>query len=294
MTPELAPELTPELTSELTWGRHYLMVEPNHFRVDYQINPYMNTAVQPDHEVALHQWRTLVSTIRELGGQVDVIPQLPHAPDMVYAMNLGLALCPPSGPTVVMSHMRHAERRMEAPAAARWFADRGFRVLTVGQEGVGPHLEAGDAFWYRDRLLVGHGPRTDELALKHLAETFDVEVVGFTINHPAMYHFDLIFCPLDSEHAIVAPAGLEPESARRLLDLVPEPLVITAEEATSTFAANSIVVGDTVVMPGPAPERVVNQLRTWGFGVVELDLSEFHKGGGSIRCMTNPIDVVIA
>ena len=33
---------------ELSWGRRYLMVEPNHFRVDYAINPYMDVQEQPD------------------------------------------------------------------------------------------------------------------------------------------------------------------------------------------------------------------------------------------------------
>ena len=33
---------------QLSWGRHYLMVEPDHFRVDYAINPYMDLADQPD------------------------------------------------------------------------------------------------------------------------------------------------------------------------------------------------------------------------------------------------------
>jgi hypothetical protein len=27
--------------------------------------------------------------------------------------------------------------------------------------------------------------------------------------------------------------------------------------------------------------------------VVEVDVSEFHKGGGSIRCLTNPVDVTL-
>jgi N-dimethylarginine dimethylaminohydrolase len=74
---------------------------------------------------------------------------------------------------------------------------------------------------------------------------------------------------------------------------VPEPLVLTDEEALSTFCANSIVVGRSVVMPAGAPERVVAQLRDWGFDVVEVDVSEFHKGGGSVRCLTNPVDVTL-
>jgi hypothetical protein len=47
-----------------------------------------------------------------------------------------------------------------------------------GQEGVGAYFEAGDAFPFADVLVVGFGPRTDELALKHLAVAFDVMVRG--------------------------------------------------------------------------------------------------------------------
>jgi len=43
-------------------------------------------------------------------------------------------------------------------------------------------------------------------------------------------------------------------------------------------------------MPG-CPDRVRAELEAAGFEVVVLDLSEFHKGGGSVRCLTNPVDV---
>ena len=108
-----------------------------------------------------------------------------------------------------------------------------------------------------------------------------------------MYHLDLAFCPLDDRRAIVCPAAFDDESAAALLALVPEPLVITEEEALTTFAANSIVIGSTVLMPAcdGANARIVAQLEEWGFEVVQLDVSQFHLGGGSIRCLTNPIDV---
>jgi N-dimethylarginine dimethylaminohydrolase len=77
------------------------------------------------------------------------------------------------------------------------------------------------------------------------------------------------------------------------MELVPEPLVLTDGEALTTFCANSIVVDGTVVMPAGAPERVTAQLVDWGFGVVEVDVSEFHKGGGSVRCLTNPVDITL-
>lgn len=76
-----------------------------------------------------------------------------------------------------------------------------------------------------------------------------------------------------------------------MLDLVPDPLVLTESEAM-TMCANSVVVGRTVVMPA-CPDRVRAQLEAWGFQVVLVDVGELHKGGGSVRCLTNPLDIVV-
>lgn len=277
----------------LAWGRHYVAVEPSHFRVEYAINPFMDPAVQPDPQVAMLQWHAMVRTLEDLGARVDVLSQRADAPDMVYAMNLGLGLVRADGtPHVVMSHMRFAERRMETQSAQPFFAERGWTTSYVGRDGVGAHLEAGDAFAFGDALVVGYGPRSEELALKHLAADLGVRVRGLRITHPGMYHLDLAFCPLDERRALVCPAALDGPSAQALLDLVPEPLVLSEEEALTTFCANSVVVGSTVVMPA-CPPRVRRQLEEWGFTVVIVDVAEFHKGGGSIRCLTNPVDVTI-
>ena len=282
---------------ELRWGRRYVMVRPDHFRVDYQINPFMDLAQQPDPTLTRAQWDGLVAAIRAAGGDVEVIEQRADAPDMVYAMNLGFVVEPAEGRFVtssaghvVLSHMRYAQRRMETSSAATWFAGRGFTTSYAGRDGVGAHLEAGDAFAWRDDLVVGYGPRTDELGLKVLATDLGVRVRGLRITHPGMYHLDLAFCPLDDRRAIVCPAAFDDESAAALLALVPEPLVITEEEALNTFAANSIVIGRTVLMPA-CPDGVRVRLEAWGFEVVLVDVAQFHLGGGSIRCLTNPIDV---
>ena len=281
--------------NELAWGTRYVAVDPTHFRVDYEINPFMDVAVQPDPDRAARQWRAMVAAIETAGGTVEVLEQRPDAPDMVYAMNLGLGLELPTaagglGHHVVMSHMRFPQRRMETGSAQQWFAARDFSTSYVGREGVGAHFEAGDAFPFGGDLVVGYGPRTDELGLKHLAIDLGVRVRGLRITHPGMYHLDLAFCPLDSTRALVCLEALDEASRAAVLALVPEPLVLTEEEALSTFAANSVVVGRTVIMPA-CPDRVRAQLEDWGFEVVVVDVSEFHKGGGSIRCLTNPIDL---
>lgn len=274
----------------LPWGSAYLMVEPDHFRVDYAINPYMDPADQPDPVRSRAQWLALVEALRSAGARVETLPQRADAPDMVYAMNLGLAVSDRHGAArAVMSHMRHPERRMETGTAGAWFEAAGFATTYVGRDGVGAHLEAGDVFPFRGELVAGYGPRTEELALKHLALELDVRVRGLRITHPGMYHLDLAFCPLDADRAIVCPDAFDAASAAALLELVPEPLVITEREAL-TFCANSVVVGSTLVMPA-CPDRVRARLEAWGFEVVLVDVGEFHKGGGSVRCLTNPLDI---
>jgi N-dimethylarginine dimethylaminohydrolase len=277
--------------SVLPWGWRYAVVRPDHFRVDYVINPYMDPRTQPDGRIARCQWDQLVGTLRRLGARVDVIGQRADAPDMVYAMNLGLAMSDDSGRRVLLSHMRHPQRRCETETAEAWFADAGFTPTYVGRAGVGAHLEAGDAFPFAGELVVGYGPRTERAALEQLAVEFDIPVRGLRITHPGMYHLDLAFCPLDSATALVCPAAFDEASARGLLAAVPDPIVLSEQESL-TFCANSIVVSRTVVMPA-CPGRVRRELELRGFAVQIVDVGEFHKGGGSVRCLTNPLDIVI-
>lgn len=269
----------------LGWGRRYLMVRPDHFRIDYVINPYMSTQDQPDPDRTMRQWESLRHAITDAGGTVEVLDQRPDSPDMVYAMNLGLAALPSR---VTVSHMRFEPRRKESVTAADWFSGHGFELSRTGGEGVGPHFESGDAFVFGDSLVVGYGPRTEADALKHLATEWDLRVRGLRIVHEGMYHLDLPFCPIDSTHALVYPPAFDAASQAELEGIVPEPIVLTDEEAFA-FSGNSIVVNDTVIMPSCSP-RLRQLLTDLGLDVVVLDLSEFHKGGGSVRCLTNPLD----
>ena len=69
---------------------------------------------------------------------------------------------------------------------------------------------------------------------------------------PRFYHIDLVFSPLDHRTALIAPTGLTKQGVRMLRRLVPDPIMLTDEEATS-FSANSIIVGDTVISPAASP-----------------------------------------
>lgn len=269
---------------QLPWGRRYLMCRPEHFRVEYAINPWMDVDAPLDAELALGQWDALVATLEGAGAAVERLGQRPDSPDMVYAMNYGFV----DDDHVVLSNFRHHQRRAETVDAEWWFGERGFRTTRLADAGTGA-FEAGDAFLFADHLVTAAGPRTDRSAHITLGAALGVPVAAVPVVHPALYHLDLSFCPLDRTKAIIAPSAWDARGRATMARLVPEPLVIDEEEAY-TFCANSVVVGDVVVMPRGVPPRVARRLERWGFTVATVDVSELHKGGGSIRCMTLPLD----
>src|SRR4051794_39076347 len=196
------------------------MCRPEHFRVEYAINPWMDVDAPVDADRALAQWDALVATLRGAGAQVETIDQLPEAPDMVYAMNYGLV----DGDHVAVTNFRYAERRAETAAAEQWFARRGLRTTRVSDSSAGA-FEAGDAFLVGDTVLVADGPRTDGATHSVLSRELGVRVASVPVVHPALYHLDLSLCPLDERRAIVAPAAWDAAGRRTVASLVPEPLV---------------------------------------------------------------------
>jgi N-dimethylarginine dimethylaminohydrolase len=88
---------------------------------------------------------------------------------------------------------------------------------------------------------------------------------------------------------MVVPGAFDVSGRRTLERLVPEPLLLEDVEAV-TFCANSLVVGDVVVMPA-CPPRVGRWLEGAGFDVAVVDTSEFMKAGGACRCLTLPLDI---
>lgn len=269
--------------SELTWGRAYLMCPPDHFDVTYAINPWMDTTVRVDRALAQRQWDSLVATLRAAGATVDALEPQRALPDMVFTANLGVM----DGDAFVPARMRHPERVGEPAHAAAWFRARGTRILGLPdgtvQEG------AGDALPMAGTLVAGHGARSTREAVDALAAAVDTPVLPVGLHDPRWYHIDITLAPLDDRRAIVFPDAWDREDRAAAMALVAEPLVLEEAEA-ARFMANSVVVGRTVVMPDCSP-RVGRQLEAWGFDVAVVDVGEFRKAGGAVRCLTLATDV---
>ncbi len=274
------------MTQDLTWGRRYLMCPPTHFDVTYAINPWMDVAVTVDRDLAQRQWDALVATLREAGAEVETLDPHPDLPDLVFTANLGLV----DGDTFVAARMRHPERRAEPAHAAGWFSDHGYAVRHLSEDVV--QEGAGDGLPFEGTLVTGYRTRSSASSYVDLARLTAAPILPVELVDERFYHVDIVFCPLDASCALFAPTKVDADGARLVKQLVPDPILLTDEEA-GAFSANAVVVGRTVVMPACSP-RLDGELRARGFTPVVVDVSEFLKAGGGPRCLTLALDVTLA
>lgn len=275
----------------LDWGRRFLVCRPLHFEVLYEINPWMHAEVRPDPERAMDQFDSLVATLGAAGAGIEFQDPVAHLPDLVFTANAGVV----NGGQFVPARFRHPQRQGETAHDVAWFCTHGWQVDSL-PDGV-VHEGAGDALAFSPDggsgpvLVCGYRSRSDVAAHAHLSRMTGARALAVELVDKRLYHLDLAFCPLDSRRAMVAPLGLDRYGLRVLEALVPEPLVLEDGEALA-FCANSVVVGDKVIMAS-CPVRVGRQLEAWGFSVVVCPVGEFLKAGGGCRCLTLALDVVL-
>jgi N-dimethylarginine dimethylaminohydrolase len=270
MTPT-APGATP---------RHYLMCEPVHYTVSYEINPWMDRTRRTDTDLAVRQWRRLRDVYLDLGHTVETIDPIPGLPDMVYAAN---------GATVVdgivySARFRYPERGPEGPAYQKWFADRGFVTHTAAyvNEGEGDMLVAGDL------VLAGTGFRTTRDAHAEAQALFGRPVVTLELVDARYYHLDTALAIVSSDPAspqvAYYPPAFSPASRAVLAQLFPDAILATDDDAAA-LGLNAVSDGEHVVV-APGARDLAAALRERGYEPIPVDTSELLKGGGGAKCCT--------
>ncbi|WP_079281229.1 dimethylargininase [Mycobacteroides abscessus] len=256
--------------------RHYVMVPPTHYAVEYAINPWMDTSNPVDATLATAQWDALRATYERLGHRVDILPPVAGLPDMVYAANGGIVL----RGNAVVARFTHAERAGESDAHAAWMRQHGLRPMhsRYTNEGQGDFLLAGDI------MLAGTGFRTDVRSHTEIARMLDIPVVTLELVDPRFYHLDTALAVLDPQTVAYYPPAFSEASRARLRCMYPNAIIASSTDAY-VLGMNAVSDGRHVMLPAAAT-GFAEQLRDSGFEPIGIDLSELLRGGGSVKCCT--------
>ncbi|MBE9221866.1 TIGR00300 family protein [Cyanobacterium stanieri LEGE 03274] len=259
-----------------------LMCAPDHYDVDYVINPWMEGNIhKSSQQKAVEQWKNLHNIIKQYA-TVDLVNPEKGVPDMVFTANAGLVL----GDNVVLSRFYHPERQGEEPYFKAWFEQNGFTVYELPKDL--PFEGAGDALFDREGrwLWAGYGFRSELDSHPYIARWLDTEVLSLRLIDNRFYHLDTCFCPLSNGYLLYYPEAFDSYSNRLIEMRVPEDKRIIVEEPDAVnFACNAVNINDVVIM-NKISQDLEQRITHKGFKVVQTSLTEFLKAGGAAKCLT--------
>ena len=262
--------------------RHILMCEPAHYRIAYEINPWMHRSNRVVQALAARQWSRLYQSLVDLGLLVELVRQGPDVPDMTFAANAGIV----RGKRFMPANFRFPQRQPERARFVEWFEDHGYLIEEIHE----PHYweGEGDVLAADGYVFAGFRFRTEFRALDHLDDLLGARSHRLELVDDRFYHLDTCFCPLGEGRALWYPPAFAEGSqgaVRKLFD----DLVAVEEEDALRFACNALPVRHCVVMnAGCLTTRMA--LETRGFEVVEAPMDEFIKAGGSVKCLVLTLD----
>jgi len=259
--------------------RTYLMCAPEHFTVEYTINPWMNPDEPVDAALAMQQWQRLRSVFAGLGHTVHTVPPVAGLPDMVFAANGATVI----GGSVLGARFRYPQRQAEAGAYLGWLRANHARSGEIRESAVVNEGE-GDIVFADRAILAGHGFRTDPAVGTELAELFGLPVISLRLVDPRFYHLDTALAVLADGVAAYYPAAFDDASRLALAGFFDE-LIEAKDEDAEVLGLNAVSDGRHVVLPEQATSLAA-QLSGAGFTPIGVDLSELLKAGGGPKCCT--------
>ncbi len=258
-----------------------LVCPPEHFSIEYEINPWMRLSNKVHPGRARVQWQALMEELeKKAGATLERMEAVPGLPDLVFTANAGVV----TGKLAFLSRFKHAERQREEPHFEKWFRTYGYQVHTL-QEGL--YFEgAGDLLGFPETWFGGYRQRSDVGAYSYLSKIAKRQIIPLELVDSRFYHLDTCFCPLSGGELLYYPPAFDTYAQTVIGNHVAEDrrLVVPEGEALR-FACNAVCVGKHVVLPDTCPVSV-RMLEASGYETHPLPLDEFMKAGGSAKCLT--------
>ena len=226
-----------------------------------------------DIDRALEQHRRYQDALRALGLDVVTLPPDDALPDSCFVEDTALVL----DEVAIMARPGVESRRGEIDPMATELA-RHRRVERVTAPAT---FDGGDILLVDRTIYVGVAKRIARTnhagaeAIRGIAEPlgYDVRVVSFD----GCLHLLSAVTEIGSGSVLLNPAWVDPSAF--------EPLGVVCVAETEPSGANTLRVGEKVLMPTSAPTTTA-RLRQLGRDIQCLDVSEFEKAEAGVTCLS--------
>jgi N-dimethylarginine dimethylaminohydrolase len=256
-----------------------VLCPPVYFDITYEINPWMNVDNKILKERVTAQYHSLQQVYTSLHIPFFEITPQEGLSDQVFTTDTGHA----ERNMFIKSNFRYPERRKESDIMAEFLKKKGYAIHTLPEhiyfEGQGDFVRNTNAYF------LGYGKRSMKEAAPLLSEILKKPVLPIELKNPYFYHLDTCFTALSSEYAMMYLPAFTPESIRLIAEHYKK--VIPVDEADARqFVCNLIPYGKHIILNAGISENLSKTLTGLGFEIHQVDMSEYIKGGGNIKCVS--------
>ena len=147
---------------------------------------------------------------------------------------------------------------------------------------------AGDVLYDTQRgfAWAGSGQRSTRASHRYAEDVTGCPLVSLTLVNPSYYHLDTCLCPLPGGELLYYPPAFNEESLALIAaHTEPKQRIPVDDYEAGIFACNTVAIDHVLVVHGLS-ERLRRTLEEVGYQIEITPLDEFHKAGGSARCLT--------
>lgn len=229
---------------------------------------------------ALKQHDHFVKTLLSYEIEVVLLPYHAKYPEQVFTRDIGFTL----GETIFVADMAHDVRKGEENVLRQWLEDEGISYYNI----IGDQIEGGDVIIDRDTIYIGLSNRTNREAVNLLSGLLNKQFDVVSIDFPEKYlHLDCVMNVISEKTALIFPEALKNSDITMLASRYD--LIEVSQEEQFTLGTNVLSIGNHTIISLPVNTKVNDSLRSRGFHVIEVDITEIIKSGGSFRCCTLPL-----
>ncbi|MFH0067225.1 dimethylarginine dimethylaminohydrolase family protein [Peribacillus sp. NPDC056705] len=281
MVNKINEELEAYCASEYSKLSQVIVCEPRYMEIREIINETQKEFQEEniDQALAMKQHAQFIKALEHEGIEVIKLPPQFTYPEQVFTRDIGFTL----GNTVYVAELATGIRQGEEQILKSWLETNGISYFNLLKN----YIEGGDVIIDGKTIYIGISERTDETSVKHLQTLlpeYDVIAVPFI---ETFLHLDCVFNIISPTEALIFPESF----TKKEMDLLASryDMIEVTKEEQFTLGTNVLSIGNKRLFSLPCNKQVNSQLRERGYEVIEIDISEIIKSGGSFRCCTMPL-----
>jgi len=225
----------------------------------------------PDYENALVQHAEYIKVLKECGLEVMVLEEDEKHPDSTFVEDTALL----TRECAIITNPGALSRRGEIIEIKNLLKEYYSNIEEVQEPGT---VDAGDIMMVGSHFYIGLSERTNEKGAEQVVEYLEkYGMRGSTVNLEEVLHLKTGVAYLERNNLVACGEFISKEEFQgfNILEI----------DKDESYAANCIWVNDTVLMPKGFPKSK-EMIKSEGYAVKEVDVSEFRKLDGGLSCLS--------